>query len=181
MPEAPSPEVPSEARADSKEARADSRNVIQNEHGFTLIEIMVVVVIIGLLLTVVASNVTKRLQTAEHVKSQADIKGLETAIETYRLDNGLYPTTDQGIEALIRKPASEPMPSNWNGPYIKGQSSVPKDRWGHEYLYLQPGAHNPDSFDLWTRGQDGQDGGEGPNADVGNWSTESESQQAAGQ
>ncbi len=153
--------------------------IISSEHGFTLIEIMVVVVIIGLLLTVVASNVTKRLQTAEHVKAQADIKGLETAVETYRLDNGLYPSTEQGLEALIRKPSSEPVPQSWNGPYLKGQSGVPKDRWGHEYLYLLPGVRNPDSYDLWTRGQDGQDGGEGPSADVGNWTPEAEGQQTA--
>ncbi len=169
------------AEPTSRWAREDARppRNIRSDHGFTLIEIMVVVVIIGLLLTVVASNVTKRLQTAEHVKSQADIKGLETAVETYRLDNGLYPTTEQGLEALVRKPASEPIPQSWNGPYLKGQSGVPKDRWGNDYLYLQPGAHNPDSYDVWTRGQDGQDGGEGPNGDVGNWAPEPETQQTA--
>ncbi len=160
-----------EPKAESKGARAETKDR-RAEAGFTLIEIMVVVVIIGLLLTVVATNVTKRLQTAEKVKSQADIQGIETAFEAYRLDNGFYPTTEQGIEALLRKPNTEPTPSNWNGPYIKGHTSVPKDRWGHDYLYLIPGVHNPESYDLWTRGQDGQDGGEGPNADIGNWQQE---------
>jgi general secretion pathway protein G len=153
---------------------------VPREEGFTLIEIMVVVVIIGLLLTVVASNLTNPLKKAEKVKSQSDIKGIETAMENYRLDNGFYPTTEQGIEALLRKPISEPAPQNWNGPYLKGFTSTPKDRWGHEYLYLNPGTHNPDSYDLWTRGQDGQDGGEGANADVGNWQEGGEAQTAAG-
>jgi len=168
-----------EPKADAKGAEAGMRDR-RAEAGFTLIEIMVVVVIIGLLLTVVATNVTKRLQTAEKVKAQADIQGMETAIEAYRLDNGFYPTIEQGLEALLRKPTTEPVPSNWNGPYLKGHSIAPKDRWGREYLYLIPGAHNSDSYDLWTRGQDGQDGGEGPNADIGNWQQEgTEDQQQA--
>lgn len=145
------------------------RRLARGRSGFTLIEIMVVVVIIGLLLTVVATNLTKQLGTAESVKSRADIQGLETALAQYRLDNGFYPTTEQGLEALLLKPTSEPVPYAWNGPYLKGQTTVPKDRWGNDYLYLSPGIHNPDSYDVWTRGQDGQDGGEGEAADIGNW------------
>jgi general secretion pathway protein G len=145
---------------------------IRREEGFTLIEIMVVVVIIGLLLTVVASNIIPNLRKADIVKSRADVQGLETALDTYRLDNGFYPTTEQGLDALLHKPTSEPAPYNWNGPYLKGHSTVPKDRWGHEYLYLNPGVHNPDGYDVWTRGADGQEGGEGPNADIGNWQQE---------
>ena len=144
----------------------------RSQAGFTLIEIMVVVVIIGLLLTVVASNVTRQLGTAESVKSRADIQGMETGFAGYRLDNGFYPTTEQGIEALIVQPTGEPAPRRWNGPYLKGHSATPKDRWGNEYLYMSPGIHNPDSFDLWTRGQDGQDGGEGGASDIGNWESE---------
>jgi general secretion pathway protein G len=146
--------------------------ITRSQAGFTLIEIMVVVVIIGLLLTVVASNVTRQLGTAESVKSRADIQGMETAMAGYRLDNGFYPTTEQGIEALIVQPTGEPVPRRWNGPYLKGHSTIPKDRWGNEYLYMSPGVHNPDSFDLWTRGQDGQDGGEGGASDIGNWESE---------
>jgi general secretion pathway protein G len=145
--------------------------LFRERSGFTLIEIMVVVVIIGLLLTVVATNLTKQLGTAEKVKSRADIQGLETALAQYRLDNGFYPTTEQGLEALLLKPTSEPVPAAWNGPYLKGQSAVPKDRWGNEYVYLSPGIHNPDSYDVWTRGKDGQDGGDGDAADIGNWQT----------
>jgi general secretion pathway protein G len=144
----------------------------RGEAGFTLIEIMVVVVIIGLLLTVVASNVTKQLGTAETVKSRADIQGLETALANYRLDNGFYPTTEQGLEALLRKPGGEPVPHAWNGPYLKGMTAVPRDRWGNEYLYLSPGVHNAESYDVWTRGQDGQDGGDGSSSDIGNWQAE---------
>ncbi len=155
-------------------ARSIRSRLVRGEAGFTLIEIMVVVVIIGLLLTVVASNVTKQLGTAETVKARADIQGIETALANYRLDSGFYPTTEQGLEALIRKPGGEPVPHAWNGPYLKGMTSVPKDRWGNEYLYLSPGVHNIESFDIWTRGQDGQDGGDGPNSDIGNWQTESE-------
>ncbi len=139
------------------------------QSGFTLIEIMVVVVIIGLLLTEVATNLTKQLGTAEAVKSKADIQGLETALAQYRLDSGFYPSTEQGLESLILKPSSEPVPSAWNGPYLKGQSAVPKDRWGNDYLYMSPGVRNADSYDVWTRGKDGQDGGEGESADIGNW------------
>ena len=106
----------------------------------------------------------------------ADIEGLGTALDLFKADNGDYPTTEQGLQALREAPSGL---RNWNGPYLKGQSGVPKDRWGNEYLYLQPGVRNPDAYDLWTRGQDGQDGGEGPNADVGNWTPEAEGQQTA--
>lgn len=150
-------------------AESAARRFPGAQAGFTLIEIMVVVVIIGLLLTVVASNIIGQLGTAEKVKSQADIQGLETALAQYRLDNGFFPTTEQGLEALILKPTGEPVPHAWNGPYLKGQSEVPRDRWGNEYLYLSPGVHNPGSYDVWTRGKDGQDGGENEGADIGNW------------
>jgi general secretion pathway protein G len=153
-------------------ARTIRSRLARGEAGFTLIEIMVVVVIIGLLLTVVASNVTKQLGTAETVKSRADIQGLETALANYRLDNGFYPTTEQGLEALLRKPGGEPVPHAWNGPYLKGMTAVPRDRWGNEYLYLSPGVHNAESYDVWTRGQDGQDGGDGSSSDIGNWQAE---------
>lgn len=164
-----------EAEAGAARSGAVARAIRSRaEAGFTLIEIMVVVVIIGLLLTVVASNIIPQLQEAETTKAKGDIRGIETALEMYRLHNGFYPTTEQGLEALIRKPGGEPIPYAWNGPYLKGMTSVPKDRWGHEYLYLSPGIHNPYSFDVWTRGQDGQDGGEGPNSDIGNWQPETE-------
>ena len=145
------------------------RKLLRAQSGFTLIEIMVVVVIIGLLLTVVASNIIGQLGTAEKVKSQADIQGLETALAQYRLDNGFFPTTEQGLEALILKPTGEPVPFAWHGPYLKGHNEVPRDRWGNEYLYLSPGVHNANSYDVWTRGSDGQDGGEDAGADIGNW------------
>jgi general secretion pathway protein G len=164
-----------EAEAGAARSGAVARAIrSRTEAGFTLIEIMVVVVIIGLLLTVVASNIIPQLQEAETTKAKGDIRGIETALEMYRLQNGFYPTTEQGLEALLRKPGGEPVPNAWNGPYLKGMTSVPKDRWGHEYLYLSPGIHNPESFDVWTRGQDGQDGGEGPNSDIGNWQAESD-------
>ena len=147
----------------------EKQGFLRARSGFTLIEIMVVVVIIGLLLTVVASNIIGQLGTAEKVKSQADIQGLETALAQYRLDNGFFPTTEQGLEGLIQKPTGEPVPFAWHGPYLKGQTEVPRDRWGNEYLYLSPGVHNANGYDVWTRGNDGQDGGEDAAADIGNW------------
>jgi hypothetical protein len=114
-------------------------------------------------------------QTAEHVKASRhqglggwDLPPGQRAVSHHRAGLGAHPQAILGAD-----------PQSWNGPYLKGQSGVPKDRWGNEYLYLNPGAHNPDSYDLWTRGQDGQDGGEGPNADVGNWAPEPETQQTA--
>lgn len=130
--------------------------------GFTLIEIMVVVVIIGLLATFILPNVIGRADQAEQTKAKADIRQIENQMAMYRLDNFQYPTTAQGISALVTDPGTR---GTWRG-YL---DKAPKDPWGNEYQYLYPGQKNPKSFDLWSFGSDGAQGGEGRNADIGNW------------
>lgn len=135
------------------------------QQGFTLIEIIVVVVIIGILATFVAPKFMGKTDTARIVKAQNDIQALESALDLYKLDNFTYPTTDQGLDALINQPSSDPVPGSWQaGGYIK---KLQKDPWQREYLYLSPGEHG--EIDIYSLGADGIEGGEGPNADVGNW------------
>jgi len=137
----------------------------REQGGFTLLEIMVVVVILGLLAAVVAPNVLQNQDTAMVKKAQADIAVLEQAIDMYRMDNHQYPTTDQGLEALVSKPQLRPLPRNYrtNG-YIK---RLPLDPWGNPYLYLYPGEHGV--VDIFSTGADGEEGGEGLHADIGSW------------
>lgn len=133
--------------------------------GFTLIEIMVVVVIIGILVAIVAPRVMDRPDTARIVKAKQDIRVLESALNLYRLDNYVYPTTEQGLEALVAQPSGEPQAKNWKqGGYV---DRLPKDPWGNTYQYLNPGVHA--EIDISTFGADNRPGGEGVNADIGNW------------
>ena len=133
--------------------------------GFTLIEIMVVVVILGILAAVIVPRVLDRPDTARLVKAKQDLRPLESALNLYRLDNYAYPSTDQGLEALIEKPVGTPEPRNWQpGGYI---DRLPIDPWQRPYLYLSPGQNG--DFDVYTLGADGVPGGEGVNADLGNW------------
>ena len=131
--------------------------------GFTLLELLVVMFILVLLAGVVTLAVTKRVEEAKHAKAVADIEVLGSAIDQYHLQNGEYPTT---LDALRIKPSGEDLP-NWNGPYIK--KLVPDDPWGQPYVYHVPGEHNTDSYDLYTLGKDGNEGGTGSDADVTNW------------
>ncbi len=135
--------------------------------GFSLIEIMVVLVIIGLLVSVVAPNVLDRADDARIQKVEADFKAIETTLKIYRLDNYSYPTSEQGLEALIAKPTIDPIPTNWkkNG-YL---SSLPVDPWGRPYNYLSPAEYGNGEFDIFTLGADGVTGGENQNTDRGNW------------
>jgi general secretion pathway protein G len=135
--------------------------------GFTLIEIMVVVVILGILAALVAPNVIRRIDDARVTKAKQDIRAYETALNLYRMDNFRYPTTEQGLEALVKQPL-DPNIRNWKqGGYIDGMK---KDPWGNDYAYIAPGTRG--EFDLYTLGADGQPGGEGPDADIGNWNIE---------
>jgi general secretion pathway protein G len=135
--------------------------------GFTLIEIMVVVVILGILAALVAPNVIRRIDDARVTKAKQDIRAYETALNLYRMDNFRYPTTEQGLEALVKRPV-DPNIRNWKeGGYIDGMK---KDPWGNEYAYIAPGSRG--DYDLYTLGADGQPGGEGQDADIGNWNIE---------
>jgi general secretion pathway protein G len=135
--------------------------------GFTLIEIMVVVVILGILAALVAPNVIRRIDDAQIAKAKQDIRSYETALNLFRMDNFKYPTTDQGLGSLVTKP-SDTSVRNWReGGYISGMR---KDPWGNDYHYQNPGSHG--EYDLFTLGADGAEGGEGINADVGNWNIE---------
>jgi general secretion pathway protein G len=134
------------------------------QSGFTLIEIIVVVVIIGLLAAVVTQTLSGRTDDARIAKARQDIQAMETALTLFKLDNFRYPTTDQGLRALVEKPA-DPEIRNWKeGGYVKRLS---KDPWGRDYLYESPGTHG--EVDIYTLGADGQAGGEKANADIGNW------------
>jgi general secretion pathway protein G len=140
------------------------------QRGFTLIEIMVVVVIIGLLAAVIVPQVVDKVDQARVAKAKQDITSLETALTMYRLDNSKYPTTDQGLSALTTQP-TDPNIRHWRpGGYIK---RISKDPWGNEYQYVYPGTHGGE-YDLYSLGADNQPGGEGTDADVGNWNAENE-------
>jgi len=136
----------------------------QHQHGFTLIEIMVVVIILGILAAIVAPNVIGRVGDAQVAAARQDIRGIENALKFYRLDNFAYPTTEQGLEALVTRPA-DPSIRNWKqGGYL---DRLPKDPWGNPYQYLNPGQNA--EIDIYTFGRDGRPGGEGEDADIGNW------------
>jgi general secretion pathway protein G len=141
--------------------------------GFTLIEIMAVVLIIGLLSTLVGVAIFSQVDKAKVTTARTQIKRLENVLETYRMDNSRYPSTEQGLEALVREPTGDPVPRNYQpGGYIRG-GVVPVDPWDEPYQYRQPGDHNPHSFDLWSLGADNNPGGEGIDADIGNWAPDS--------
>ncbi len=144
-----------------------NRNMHRAQRGFTLIEIMVVVVIIGILVGLVAPNILGRVDKARVTAATTDIATLEQALEMYRLDNHVYPTTDQGLEALVVKPGGTPEPRNWNPEgYLK--RGLPKDPWGNDYQYVVPGGEGR-PYDLYSLGADGREGGTGYDTDVGNW------------
>lgn len=135
------------------------------QRGFTLIEIMVVVVIIGLLAAVIVPNLMGNVDQARISKARQDIQAIETALTMFRLDNARYPSTDQGLKSLIQQP-TDPSIRNWRpGGYVKKPS---RDPWGNDYQYVYPGTHGAE-YDLYSLGADGQPGGEGLDADIGNW------------
>ena len=141
---------------------------LRKANGFTLIEIMVVMVILALLIAAVAPNILGQADKARITIAKQDIRNLANALDMYRLDNHNYPSTEQGLQALIEQPTGFPEPKNWNkGGYVK---SLPKDPWGNDYQYVAPGANGP--FDLYSFGADGKDGGEEDDADIGNWNLE---------
>lgn len=137
--------------------------------GFTLIEMMAVVLIIGLLGGIVGTVVFSRIDQARATTAKVQIRAFEQALDAYRMDNARYPTTEQGLDSLVHKPGGEPQPRRWaQEGYLPG-GQVPTDPWGNPYQYQSPGTHNPYSFDLWTLGADGSPGGSDTDADRGNW------------
>ncbi|WP_289101507.1 type II secretion system major pseudopilin GspG [uncultured Marinobacter sp.] len=140
---------------------------ITHSQGFTLIEIMVVMVILGLLVAIVAPNIMGRSDQAKVTVAETQLSNIANALDLYRLDNSHYPSTQQGLEALVSKPSGSPEPKNWNADgYLK---SVPEDPWGNPYQYVSPGTEGP--YDLYSYGSDGNEGGEGDAADISVWNT----------
>jgi len=140
-------------------------NGTRGQRGFTLLEIMVVVVILGILAALVVPKIISRPDEARVIAAKQDIASLMSALKLYRLDNGRYPTTEQGLQALVVKPTTSPIPPNWKpGGYVE---RLPKDPWGSPYQYLNPGVHG--EIDVFSYGADGAPGGEGNDADIGSW------------
>lgn len=144
-------------------------NKLNNRGGFTLIEIMVVIVILAMLAALVGPKLMGRTDDAKVKTTRIQLKGLESALKLYKLDNGSYPSTEQGLDALVAKPSVGVIPKSYkDGGYLDSKS-VPKDAWGNDYLYVSPGEHG--DYDLFSYGVDGVKGGDGKNADITNWDT----------
>ncbi len=135
--------------------------------GFTLTEILLVVIIIGVLAGMIVPNLAGKSEQARRAAAKADIEAnLSMALDMYELDNGTYPTTSQGLKALVQKPSDPPVPENWSGPYLK-KKVIPRDPWKNDYVYAFPGSHNTEGYDLSSLGQDGVESGD----DVISWQT----------
>jgi general secretion pathway protein G len=142
---------------------------LNNRNGFTLIEIMVVIVILAMLAALVGPKLMGRTDDAKIQTTRTQIGNLETALKFYKLDNGVYPSTEQGLNALVTKPTVGVIPKSYkDGGYLE-KKQVPKDGWGNDYLYVSPGEHG--DYDLFSYGADGAKGGDGKNSDLNNWDT----------
>jgi general secretion pathway protein G len=147
----------------------DERRARQRRRGFTLIEIMAVVIIMGLLAGIVGVAIFGQLDTARVNTTRTQMKQLEAALSFYQMDNGRFPTTEQGLRALIEPPTIGPEPRNYRpGGYLQG-GELPRDAWSNDFHYEFPGANNSAGFDIWSLGADGQPGGNETDADIGNW------------
>lgn len=143
------------------------KRTISSEQGFTLIEIMVVIVILAILAAIIAPRVIGRVDESRVTEAKVQIKNFETALKMYKLDNGQYPTTGQGLSALVERPKTNPVPRKWHkGGYLE-KSRIPNDSWGNSFLYLSPGLHG--DYDLISYGADGLKGGGDFDADINNW------------
>ena len=141
-----------------------------NQRGFTLIELMVVIVILGILAGLIIPRIMGRPEEARRMKARVQIESIETALKLYKLDNGSYPTTEQGLQALVEAPTVGQLPKAWReGGYLE-KGKVPKDPWDNEFIYLSPGVNS--DFDLISYGADGEPGGEDINKDINNWEVE---------
>lgn len=142
-------------------------SVSTTQRGFTLIEVLVVIIVLGMLAALVGPRILGRVSEAKSATARTQIELLGVALDNYRLDNGSYPTGDQGLAALTERPSREPVPTNWRGPYLR--KALPLDPWGRPYIYGCPGEHNPAGYDLSSLGRDGQPGGKDEDADVLSW------------
>ena len=143
------------------------RKTIRDNRGFTLIEIMVVIVILALLAALVGPKLIGRSDDAKVTDAKVQIKNIETALKLYKLDSGSYPSTEQGLTALVAKPTVGLIPKNYKSEGYLESKKIPKDPWGNDYIYLSPGEHG--DFDIYSFGADGVKGGEGKNADITSW------------
>ena len=150
--------------------KSDIFDKTKTTHGFTLIELMVVIVILGILVSFIAPRLMGRPDEAKQVKARIQMESLETAIKLYKLDSGIYPTTEQGLQALVEQPQTGTLPKKWRkGGYLE-KGKVPKDPWGNEFIYLSPGVHG--DYDIIAYGADGVPGGEEFDKDINSWETE---------
>ncbi|MCD5390666.1 type II secretion system major pseudopilin GspG [candidate division NPL-UPA2 bacterium] len=142
---------------------------MQREAGFTLIELMVVIIILGVLATIVVPRFLGREEEARRTAAVVQISNFKGALSMFKLDNGFFPTTEQGLEALVEMPTIEPIPKRWpEGGYLE---RIPLDPWGNPYIYISPGIHSAE-YDIISFGRDGKEGGEGQNADIRSWELE---------
>ncbi|GAB4334385.1 MAG: type II secretion system major pseudopilin GspG [Desulfobulbaceae bacterium] len=144
--------------------------LLRGSRGFTLIEIMVVVVILGILAGLIVPRIMDRPEEAKRTKAAIQIQAIEQALKLYKLDNGEYPTTEQGLQALVEPPSVGRLAKKWRKEGYLEKGKVPKDPWGNEFVYISPGLHS--DFDLMSYGSDGEPGGEGNDADINNWEIE---------
>jgi len=144
---------------------------VRDARGFTLIELMVVVVILGILAGLIIPKIMGKPEEAKRLKARMQVEQLEQALKLYYLDNGEYPTTEQGLNSLVEKPATEPVPKRWKeGGYLE-KKKIPADPWDNPFVYISPGVHDKD-FDLVSYGADREEGGEGKYADIESWNLE---------
>lgn len=146
------------------------RHLITSNRGFTLIELMVVVIILGILAMYIGPKLLGRTEEAKITQARVQMEGLETALKLYKMDNSVYPSTEQGLAALVEKPETNPVPRKWRkGGYLE-KNTVPKDPWGNEYIYISPGVHG--DYDIISYGADGVPGGEDEAKDINSWEIE---------
>ena len=150
--------------------KANNIRWITNNRGFSLIELMVVVIILGILAMYIGPKLMGRTEQAKETQTRVQIEALETALKLYKLDNGLYPSTEQGLVALVEQPETGNVPKKWRkGGYLE-KGKVPKDPWGNEFIYVSPGVNG--DYDIVSYGADGVPGGEDENKDINNWEIE---------
>ncbi len=138
------------------------------QRGFTLIEIIAVLVLLAFILMILAPNIFNQMKKGQQKAVKIQIEAVKNALNAYYLDNATFPTTEQGLRALLEKPSIPPVPENWDGPYLEDKK-VPVDPWNTQLRYQVPGVHNPDKYDLYSLGPDKAEGGADVNADIGNW------------